>query len=403
MKGDYAMIQENLNTTGYSRLVCWEVYNFMSYSQAKCEFDDRGIVTIKGYNDSGKSAMLQALNVLMFNIKPTQQVGFIKDDCDYFRIVAHFDDGVVILRDKYINGQSLYEMYKGDKVIFSTKQGKTLTRVTGVPEPIEQYLGLISYDGTCLNSRSCIEKQLLVQTTGSENYKLLNVILKSEELAVATQMLNDDKNKILQDINSTDSKLQSAKELVGLGLSLSEDLITHLERMDKNCDDFDSKLNILSSIEDLTKNIESISITPLLDTVDCGQADCLISIKNLISDLSSISTLPELKSIDKSDLDLLCSVESILHELSMIPELPKLSSIDYEQFDTVCKIMKIESDFECLSNELIEVDNRLFELDKEMRNCVAKLEEYGKTVIRCPNCGTIYDAEQGHSHEVLTN
>ena len=276
------LVQEDVKQTGYSRLVSWEVYNFMAYSHAKCEFDERGIVTIKGYNDSGKSAMLQALNVLMFNIKANQQVGFIKDDCDYFRVVAYFDDGVTILRDKYINGQSLYEMYKDNEVIFSTKQGKALTRVSGVPEPIEQYLGLISHDGTCLNSRSCIEKQLLVQTTGSENYKLLNVILKSEELAVATQMLNDDKNKVLQDINSTDSKLQSAKELIGVGLDLSEDLILHLERLDKNCDDFDGMLSILKTVKGLSENISSIVISPQLDVVDCGQIDSLICIKNII-------------------------------------------------------------------------------------------------------------------------
>ena len=395
------LVQEDVKQTGYSRLVSWEVYNFMAYSHAKCEFDERGIVTIKGYNDSGKSAMLQALNVLMFNIKANQQVGFIKDDCDYFRVVAYFDDGVTILRDKYINGQSLYEMYKDNEVIFSTKQGKALTRVSGVPEPIEQYLGLISHDGTCLNSRSCIEKQLLVQTTGSENYKLLNVILKSEELAVATQMLNDDKNKVLQDINSTDSKLQSAKELIGVGLDLSEDLILHLERLDKNCDDFDGMLSILETVKGLSENISSIVISPQLDVVDCGQIDSLIGIKNMINDLSSIPSLPELTEIDSSDLDLLYSIQSILTELDSIPDFPLLSTISTEQFNTICQINDILTDLNSLVTEVDGVDNRLRYLEDELKTCASQLESLGKVVIRCPNCGTIYDEELGHKHEQI--
>lgn len=393
------VVQEVSQQTGYSRLVSWEVYNFMAYTHAKAEFDEKGIVTIKGYNDSGKSAMLQALNVLMFNIKANQQIGFIKDDCDYFRVVAYFDDGVTILRDKYINGQSLYEMYKDDQVIFSTKQGKALTRVSGVPEPIEQYLGLISHDGTCLNSRSCIEKQLLVQTTGSENYKLLNVILKSEELAIATQMLNDDKNRVLQDINSTESRLQSAKELAGVGTALTEDLIVHLERMDKNCDDFDSMLSVLVTIDNLSKNISSIVITPELSAVDCGQIDSLLSIKSLINNLSSIPNLPELPVIDTSDLDLLYSVQSILAELSTIPEIPSLGSIETDQFDTLTKIVEIYESLSSLNTEEDEIKNRLLQLDEEMKKCASQLEEYGKVVIRCPNCGTVYDEESGHSHE----
>lgn len=395
---DNPVVQQLSNNSGYSRLVSWEVYNFMAYSYGKAEFDDRGILTIKGYNDSGKSAMLQALNVLMFNIKANQQVGFIKDGCDYFRIVARFDDGVVILRDKYINGQSLYEMYKDDQVIFSTKQGKALTRVSGVPEPIEKYLGLISHDGTCLNSRSCIEKQLLVQTTGSENYKLLNVILKSEELAVATQMLNDDKNKVLQDINSTESRLQSAKELAGVGTSLTEDLLVHLERMDKNCDDFDSMLSVLVTVDSLSKNISSIVITPELDKVDCGQMDSLLNIKTLINDLSSIPTLPELPVIDASDLDLLDSVKSILAELSTIPELPSLNIIETKQFDALAKIIDIYNSLNTINSEDVAIGNRLAQLDEEIKKCVSLLEESGKVIIRCPNCGTIYDEEEGHKH-----
>ena len=130
-------VSEVKNESVYPKLLCWEVWNFMSVEHGKAEFDERNIVNFKGYNDSGKSAMLRALDVLMSNIKPTKQVEYIQDGKDYFRIIAYFDNGVTILRDKYINGQSLYEMYKDNQAIYSTKNGKNLTRVSEVPQSIK--------------------------------------------------------------------------------------------------------------------------------------------------------------------------------------------------------------------------------------------------------------------------
>ena len=49
----------------YARLLSWEVWNFMAIKNGKCDFDERNIINLKGYNDSGKSAMLTALNRLI--------------------------------------------------------------------------------------------------------------------------------------------------------------------------------------------------------------------------------------------------------------------------------------------------------------------------------------------------
>ena len=51
------------------------------------------------------------------NLYPNKQAGYITHGKEYFRIIVAFDDSVVIVRDKYKNGQSLYEMYKGKQLI----------------------------------------------------------------------------------------------------------------------------------------------------------------------------------------------------------------------------------------------------------------------------------------------
>ena len=172
--------------------------------------------------------------------------------------------------------------------------------------------------------------------------------------------------------------------------------------MDKNCDDFDEMLSVLVTIDNTSKNIQSIVITPELDAVDCGQIDSLISIKNLISNLSSIPNLPELPSISSSDLDLLNSIQSILAELSTIPDIPALGTIETSEIDALSKILDIFNSLNTLNNEVATVDNRLHELEEEMKVCVSQMEQLGKTVIKCPNCGTVYDEESGHSHEKVS-
>ena len=385
----------------YSRLVSWEVYNFMVYSYAKCEFDERGIITIKGYNDSGKSTMLQALNVLFFNSHPSMHINYIKDDCDYFRIMAHFDDGVSILRDKYINGQSLYEMYKDGEVIYSTRNGNTLTRVSKVPEPIEQYLGLISHDGTCLNSRSCIEKQLLVQTTGSENYKFFNVVLKSEEIAVASQMLNTDKNKLLQDINSTDYQLQTTKTMLGNGNLLTDELISELERADKLLDEYDVKSDCISSALGIADEVSAIQIPPDISQIDNERVSILSSINGIVNEIASIPTLPEVNQLDSSRLELLTRIMGVSNELSSIPVIPNIQGVSTDRFSSILDLSLMLDSIETLDESTEDIDNKLVALDQEMKGYADQLRELGRTVIRCPNCGTVYDSDMEHDHEVF--
>lgn len=385
----------------YSRLVSWEVYNFMVYSYAKCEFDERGIITIKGYNDSGKSTMLQALNVLFFNSHPSMHINYIKDDCDYFRIMAHFDDGVSILRDKYINGQSLYEMYKDGEVIYSTRNGNTLTRVSKVPDPIEQYLGLISHDGTCLNSRSCIEKQLLVQTTGSENYKFFNVVLKSEEIAVASQMLNTDKNKLLQDINSTTYQLQTTKTMLGNGNLLTDELISELERADKLIDEYDVKLDCISSALGIADEVSAIQIPPDISQIDNERVSILSSINGIVNEIASIPTLPEVNQLDSSRLELLTRIMGVSNELSSIPVIPNIQGVSTDRFSSILDLSLMLDSIETLDESTEDIDNKLVALDQEMKGYADQLRELGRTVIRCPNCGTVYDSDMEHDHEVF--
>lgn len=382
----------------YSRVVAWEVWNFMSIKYAKAEFDERNIINIKGYNDSGKSAMLRALDVLFFNVKPSSQVGFIQDEQEYFRIMVYFDDGVCILRDKYINGQGLYEMYKDNKLLFTTKQNNVLTKITAVPEPIQEYLGLITCDAWNINSRSCFEKQLLVDTTGSENHKSLNEVLRSEEIAVAGEMLNTDKNKLKSDISVAENELDIYKRQIKGSRGVSEEFIKVLRSSDENLDTADSKLSSLEQCGVTLKKLNEIPNIPEMPLVNSGRVDSLLKIKGVSNQLKAIPDIPEVFSVDDSRLSDLISIKSNLEQLNSIPDMPACFEIDYTRLDLLLKLSKALKSCEENDNVVESYDNELVQIAKALEELQHQLEELGHKYVVCQNCGAMVSIESEHSH-----
>ena len=412
----------------YPNILWWQVWNFMSIENGKCEFDERNIINLKGYNDSGKSAMLNALKVALFNSNPTKQVSFIQDDKEYFRVLIAFSDGVQILRDKYINGQSLYEMYKDGKCIYSSKNGNALTRITEVPKPIADYLGLIMYDGACLNARACFEKQIGVQTTGSENYKMFNAVLKSEEIATAGILLNNDKNKLASDIDATDYELQAQKRALGDAEKLTDDMITYLKSHDSTLDTFISATSELETMANLSNMLDSVRILPEMSIVNVSQLTDLISISNIIASMSNITITPEMGIVDNTKLKDLLEISSLSEKVNGVVITPQVSSIDFKQLSSLLSLVDLASTYDAIKvapevssieseqlsdlaiiNKMVEDlafytseistnDSRLSVLADELGKLQTEVANHGVKMIKCPGCGRIFSQDEQHVH-----
>lgn len=382
----------------YSKVVAWEVWNFMSIKYAKAEFDERNIINIKGYNDSGKSAMLRALDVLFFNVKPASQVGFIQDEQEYFRVMVYFDDGVCILRDKYINGQGLYEMYKNNQLLFTTKQNNMLTKITAVPEPIQEYLGLITCDAWNINSRSCFEKQLLVDTTGSENHKSLNEVLRSEESAVAGEMLNSDKNKLKSDISVAENELDVYKRQVKGSRGVSDEFIQKLRSYDNILDVADAKLSSLGQCKQTLKNLNSIPDIPEVAIVDTKRIVELSKLKSVTEQLRGIPDIPEVFSVDSSKLVDLISIKATLEQLSSIPDLPMCTEIDYTRLNCLLELSKALKLCNENDSAIAKCDEELQSIGTDLLELQRQFEELGEKYVVCQNCGAMVSVESEHVH-----
>lgn len=373
----------------YSKITNIEVTNFMVYSHAKVSFDEKGIINIKGYNSGGKSTMLKAIAVCLMNMYPKAQTKFIRHGEKYFRIVVNFDDGVSIVRDKYITGQSLYEIYKDNNCIFTTKEGGKLTKVDGIPKIIEDYLGLCIVSTGCLNYQVRQDKLWLIETTGSENYNSLNEILKTEEISKANTLLNSDKNEINSGIASTEARLQETKLSLHELNSYTEDLLSALESRELLCKSLTAKYKELKDIVSLVDELNTLSDIPEVSKIDLKRYSSIESITGIGNELDNFVIYPELeKIVDKriSDIDVLSSTVKSLKEVGKV--LPELSIIATNKEDSLVEIISILSEIKTNSEELKTIKEGQSKLSSKLDTVVKEAESKGIKFVKCDNCGS---------------
>ncbi len=372
----------------FSQITRWEVWNFMSIEHGCCEFDERNIINLKGYNDSGKSAMLTALKVCLANTNQSKQVAFIQDGKDYFRILVTFNDGVKLLRDKYKNGSSLYELYQNDDCIFSTKsKTNELTRVHEVPEPIEAYLGLITYENIVLNSRSCFETMIGVQTTGSENYKMFNTVLKSEEIATASTLLNTDKNKLNQEIGILESDIQAHKKLIGTSAKITATMVDALHMIDRVIDELEAKEHSLEKLQATEQKIQSIKIADVVPVMNTEQLDSITNVHNINAKLNSIQIADEVPALNGEQLSALVEVHNLMTAYDGVVTYPSIDMVAETR-----QLLELEQML-IMTQQLEEHQGKIdhyTKLAQEQLNYAEKLstalEKSGAKVHHCPSC-----------------
>ena len=348
----------------YARLEWWEVTNFMAYDKAKAEMGTDGIIMFKGFNDSGKSAMLLALGVLFYNSHPTSQGSYIKDGKDYFRIEAHFADGVSIVKEKYHNGQSLYEM-TGGEVEFSTRQANGVyAKVQDVPECIQKYLGVLTYEGTELNFRSCFEPQLLVQTKGTENYRLINMILHSEELAQAGVLLNVDKNHLHAKLGEMQGEMQTYEDLAS-EVSYGAEEVDRLKALESDLDSVEKSRDALKGIESAYTELKEKVVPPKADMLNLLQLKALCALKADADRLGSMKVPPKAVPFDSRVLDRLKSLEDMRSAYAV-----------YSEKAAEENAVKADCD----------------QVEKELDGLIGELALSGKKLVKCRKCGTLTQA-----------
>ena len=385
----------------YPRIKSLELENFQAFREAYFEFDESNILNLKGYNNSGKSVVIRALDVLLSNAFPKEQVNFIHSNEDYFRIILNFEDGISILRDKYRKGHSLYEMYQGDELIFTTKQGNVFTAIKEVPEPIQKYLGLTTLpSGRVLNIQRVRDPMFLVETTGSQNTEMLNDVLQVKETTLAQQLIKDDLSVLKSDLTNLSSNIGSHELSLERYFGLEGKFISKLEELDKDSEESQEALEIFEDIFrnfDTVKSSENSSIS--LEPIDYSRLSEITKLYEEYKVASSLTEAIEIPQVQGEDVLVALgevlglynkvsesSVESL--EVSLVEGYPVLETLNgiFEEYKKYSKYLNI----------LAKVNEELALLAEDMNEIQKYCEKKGISISKCGNCGNLVLGESGH-------
>lgn len=381
-----------------SKISSIEVHNFMSYKYAKAVFDERGIINLKGYNNSGKTAFQMALVICLMNSFASKQGKYIHHGEKYFRVIVNFDDGVSIVKDKYDNGQSLYEMYEEGVCVFTTKQGNKLAKVTGVPTPIKQYLDLIDTETGYLNYQTRREPLWLIETLGSENYSTLNEVLKTEEISRANAMLNSDVNSLNSEIVTIESELQRKQLQLQACKGVSRELIDALS-------DKEDEVKVIMAQDDaliqMKKSIDAllgVRVPCELGGINSTKLKYLEQLGNTYRELSTIKIPCEMENVAINKLKAVTSLSNTVSSEDLSTDIGiELSTVDCDKQRSLSVMFKGLKEAADALSVLSKLEKEEEKLIAEKAEFVESAKQQGKIFVECENCGTLMEVNTNES------
>lgn len=391
---------KGVGTLGYSKITEVEIANFMAFEHAKFVFDESGVINLKGYNNSGKSACIRAMVVCLMNLWENKQAKFIQNNKDFFRVRVSFDDGISIVRDKYINGQSLYEMYKGKELVFSTKQGKSLTKVSGVPDVIKDYLALCPIETGYLNYQSCKDPLLLIDTTGSTNYNNFHEVLKIEQISRANALINSDKNEASSTVSSIEARIQEQELQLEELSGITEELIEALEQRDDLDNALQERFAEILRTDNVVEQLGGLTSIPEVKKISTSRLQDIEEVQSTAAKLESLKEIPKIDKVDPSRLRELIELNSMLVSLSKLgsssyPEVPKVSEVGVHQLKELATLSSTLVELVHVEKDLKEIQGNLKEARKRAKTIVEEARTAGYVFAKCSNCGTYMNIKVG--------
>lgn len=368
-----------------SKIVSMRVENFMSIKNALIEFDDSNIVSLCGYNDSGKSAITRLFEIMFYNTYSIDQVKFITDDEDYWLGELKFSDGVVYTRIKYLDGKSLWELKKDDTVLFTNRlPNGALAAMGDTPEVIVKYLGVIQDEltGEELNVRRNTDKLFLINTSGGDNYKILNSVLRSDVLSSASKSLNDDKNKLNSEVaekNTVKNVLEEQLENIDVP---PQDVIADIKATVTKLDDIKGKVVRVSRIMEEVETLHSISIYDSLIGVDTAQLKLLQDIF-VLSQNTQIPVYNKLDSVDTERLTVLRNILELKKKLN-ISTYDSLEKVDVDRVKDIVSLGEVYNTYKGTEQTYSKINIKLEEIKQKLKDLSI---QYNLKV--CQNCGAI--------------
>lgn len=233
-----------------------ELTNFTSYDHEIVEFEP--VTYITGRNGHGKSNLLEALRITLFN--ENFPVSLIRNGQKEAVITVTFIDGRKIQRTRNTKGSAVAAWDADGSKVFS------YTTVTGVTDQVQAFTGFrpvkLDVNGKAENLQYVPPKspQFLLDRGPDVTMRCLSALLSGQGIEVAKTLINKDVAALDTDITYHQKRLTA-----------SQDTLNHLSR--NIWEEFDNKLEELKTREeglDVLKfriqTLKRVQATPRIDT-----------------------------------------------------------------------------------------------------------------------------------------
>lgn len=365
------------------------VENFMSIENGLVEFDESNIICLCGYNDSGKSAFTEAIEILFYDSYAREQAAFIQDGKEYFKITMEFTDGVSICKTKYRTGNSVWELKQAGTMLYTNQLDGAVASVDKVPDAIEKYLGVIfdEYTQSLLNVRRNRDKLLLVGTTGGDNYKIFNSILKSDLLAETSKRLNADKNKLSTECNNKANSLQTIANEIDCMNCASEESLESLNTMLIEVAELSDRVTMLEEIERHLNTVKEYVDWGEIQPISVESFLLLDEIKRLYGIISE-PIYEECTLVDTTRLNELAIIKAEMEKVKGIDIVPEIdvsvNTMLIERYNALNTLLAMGQDVSRAVSEVAEIEGDLAQTQNILQNYADK---YNYKI--CHNCGTV--------------
>ena len=270
------------------------------------------------------------------------------------------------------------------KILFTNKlENGTFAAMPDVPAVISAYLGVIKDEATSqqVNVRRNSDDLFLVETTGGQNYKMLNNILRSEVLTTATGNLNSDKNSLSAEVSEKETVRQVYEEQYNSYEVAPKEMIDEVKLFISNLEENRLRSGLVLSVIDLLNQLNNISIYEELKPIE---TDRLKSLQNVVGLLKQTKqpVYDEVKSIETDRLKALRTIIALKKELK-VSTFDALDYVDVERAKDIRHIAEEFNKFRLYRDKFIEAENALITKKKELKDLS---EKHGLKI--CQNCGS---------------
>jgi DNA repair exonuclease SbcCD ATPase subunit len=341
-----------------------ELTNFQSHKNSKLEFHP-GINAIIGSSDSGKSAIMRALNWAVYN-RPS-------------------GDAFVSYWAKNEKGKQTEQcevsVEKNDKLLMRIKSGnfngywidkKELNAIgTDVPEDVNKFFNLSE-----VNIQKQLDAPFLLSNTSGEVARFFNKIIKLDTIDQALSSIEKRKRANRDQLKSLTEELEKQEKLLGTfgWIEKVEPLIIKIEGIEKKWNEYQDKITRLT---DWKEEFESLECK-------AKEANKLIKLEDRVDKIIKIN-----KEIDEKD-NIIMKLEECQSEYSdykqdintfnllIKKEIPVERALKLQE-----KIMRINTD----KGELISFKQKYVEISEKICIINTEIEKLNESMPEvCPLC-----------------